>query len=375
MTPYVVIMAGGSGERFWPWSRKQHPKQLLRLTSPSLTMLDEAIQRIAPLVPAERILVITSEVLREAIIAGVPALPPANVIAEPAKRNTAPCLALAAAVIDAREFGKGANGATMAVLTADHFIGDVDAFRENVTTALAAAEHDAVLVTLGIRPTRPETGYGYIEVAAHSTLDAGRPMKVMSFREKPERDVALDYVVSGRYLWNSGMFFWSTESLNAAMMKSLPVVGTAHHTMRDAILAGNFHTAATSQGITESVRSTFESLPDVSIDYGVMEQAENVVVVPATFPWDDVGSWDAMDRLREQDESMNVIQGDVYTIDTSSSIIVNTRDDGHVVTTLGMENVVVVSTQDATMICSKDRAQDVKKLVTLLRESGREDVI
>lgn len=338
-------------------------------------MLDEAIQRIAPLVPAERILVITSEVLREAIIAGVPALPPANVIAEPAKRNTAPCLALAAAVIDAREFGKGANGATMAVLTADHFIGDVDAFRENVTTALAAAEHDAVLVTLGIRPTRPETGYGYIEVAAHSALEAGRPMKVMSFREKPERDVALDYVVSGRYLWNSGMFFWSTESLNAAMMKSLPVVGTAHHTMRDAILAGNFHTAATSQGITESVRSTFESLPDVSIDYGVMEQAENVVVVPATFPWDDVGSWDAMDRLREQDESMNVIQGDVYTIDTSSSIIVNTRDDGHVVTTLGMENVVVVSTQDATMICSKDRAQDVKKLVTLLRESGREDVI
>jgi len=375
MTPYVVIMAGGSGERFWPWSRKQHPKQLLRLTSPTLTMLDEAIQRIAPLVPAERILIITSEVLRDAIIAGVPALPPANVIAEPAKRNTAPCLALAAAVIDAREMGKGANGATMAVLTADHFIGDVNAFRENVKTALEAAERDAVLVTLGIRPTRPETGYGYIEVATEESLQAGRPTKVMSFREKPERSVALDYVVSGRYLWNSGMFFWSTESLHTAMMKSLPVVGVAHHTMRDSIVAGNFHTAASSHGITEVVRSTFETLPDVSIDYGVMEQADHVVVVPATFPWDDVGSWDAMDRLRERDASMNVLQGDVYTFDTSSSIVVNTRDDGHVVTTLGVENVVVVVTSDATMICSKERSQDVKKLVTILRDSGRTDVI
>lgn len=338
-------------------------------------MLDEAIQRIAPLVPAERILIITSEVLRDAIIAGVPALPAANVIAEPAKRNTAPCLALAAAVLDARELGKGANGATMAVLTADHFIGDVAAFRENVKTALEAAEQDSVLVTLGIRPTRPETGYGYIEVATEDSLQAGRPTKVMSFREKPERDVALDYIVSGRYLWNSGMFFWSTESLHAAMNTSLPAVGAAINTMRDSIVAGNFHAASSSLGITESVRTVFESLPDVSIDYGVMEQANNVVVVPATFPWDDVGSWDAMDRLREQDTSMNVLQGDVYTIDTSSSIVVNTRDDGHVVTTLGVENVVVVSTHDATMVCRKDRAQDVKKLVNVLRESGRDDVI
>lgn len=375
MTPYVVIMAGGSGERFWPWSRKQHPKQLLRLTSTTLTMLDEAIQRIAPLVPAERILIITSEVLRDAIIAGVPSLPAANVIAEPAKRNTAPCLALAAAVIDAREVGQGAKGATMAVLTADHFIGDVAAFRENVKTALEAAERDAVLVTLGIRPTRPETGYGYIEVAATGTPTAGRPMKVLSFREKPERVVALEYLASGRYLWNSGMFFWSTKSLHSAMMTSIPVVGSAMKTMCDTIVTASYHTEPSSERITESVRSVFESLPDVSIDYGVMEQANNVVVVPATFPWDDVGSWDALDRLRERDDSTNVVQGDVFTIDTGSSILVNTRSDGHVLTTLGVDDVVVVATQDATMICRKDRAQDVKKLVTLLRESGREDVI
>lgn len=362
---YVVIMAGGSGERFWPLSRMQRPKQLLSLTSPKYTMLEEAIARIEPLVPIENILIITSELLRQPIIDAMPDLPAANVIAEPAKRNTASCLALACAVIDART-PDSAN--VMAVLTADHFIGDADAFRHDVNEALDYAERHDALVTMGIPPTRPETGYGYIQIDrqhAHPASPEAPVSKVLLFKEKPDFATATSYVLSGDYLWNSGMFFWRVGTLADAMKQHLPAVGSAIEPMTKAI----------AMQATDELSTIFGALPDISIDHGVMEHAGNVYVIPASFPWDDVGSWDALDRMRGCDSENNVTQGDVVALDTKNSIVVNAHDGRHVVTALGLDDLVIVVTNEATMICHKSRAQDVKKVVATLRSGGASDVL
>ena len=363
MNTYAVIMAGGAGERFWPLSRMHKPKQLLRLTSTSQTMIEEAIERIAPLVPKERVLIITSEVLRDAIAQALPSLPPENIIAEPAKRNTAPCLALAAAVIRQRD-----SDALMAVLAADHFIGDADAFRADVAKALAYAESNDALVTMGIPPTRPETGYGYIQILRETrNEDKHAVHRVEQFREKPSQELAREFLASGNYLWNSGMFFWRVSMLEAAMKLTLPDVGNAIGVLAPDALA-------TTADITRA-RAVFASLPDISIDFGVMERAKNVAVVPASFPWDDVGSWDSLDRMQKHDSFDNVVQGNVEMIDTAGSIICNANARPHIVATLGLDDIVVVATDDATLVCSKDRAQDVKAIVTALRGKGLTDVL
>ena len=352
-------MAGGAGERFWPLSRMRKPKQLLRLTSTSQTMVEEAIERITPLVPRDRILIITSEVLREPIMQAVPSLPSENIIAEPAKRNTAPCLALAAAIIRQRE--KAAHpdqdgDALMAVLAADHFIGDADAFRADVTKALDYAEANDALVTMGILPTRPETGYGYIQILRDTRNEDRHAIhRVEQFREKPSQELAREFLASGNYLWNSGMFFWRVSSLESAMKLSLPDVGNAIALLPD--------------------KPIFTSLPDISIDFGVMERAKNVAVVPASFPWDDVGSWDSLDRMQSHDAFDNIVQGNVEMIDTAGSIVCNANTRPHIIATLGLDDIVVVSTDDATLVCSKDRAQDVKQIVTALRRKGHTDAL
>lgn len=371
---YAVIMAGGSGERFWPLSRKRKPKQLLPLGAGGRTMLEEALDRIAPIVASDHVLIVTSETLRQPIIDALPQLPQRNVIAEPFKRNTAPCLALAAAEIIARE---GHGRALMAVLTADHFIGDAEAFRNNIVTALAFAEREHALVTLGIRPTRPETGYGYIELAPATTVHSDAVREVVAFREKPNVETAIEYVHGGRHLWNSGMFFWRVEVFENDLRACLPEVGNAIQTLADELrtigdIAASQHTMEAS---SKHVAQTFESLPDVSIDYGLLEQAKRVAVVPATFAWDDVGSWDALLRVPGLATDDMAIVGNVIQVDTAHSVIVNAHADPHVLAVLGLENVVVVSTPDATLVCSKERTQDVKRIVNMLKSDGREDVL
>lgn len=360
MTSYAVIMAGGSGERFWPYSRIQRPKQLLRLADEHRTMLQQAVDRIAPLIPADRVLVITSHVLQQPIRQALPNVPAANIIAEPAKRNTAPCLALAAAHIAARE---GGTDATMAVLTADHFIGNEEAFLANVSTALLAAQQHQALVTLGIRPVRPESGYGYIECGAATGLDS--VLRVTSFKEKPNLATAEHYVQHGGFLWNSGMFFWTVRDLQQAMVRHLPAVGQHIDAMATAITGGNDHV----------VNELFAAMPDVSIDYGVMEPATNVEVVPALFAWDDIGSWDALLRLHPRDVNGNVVIGAAMLVDCHDSIVVNVSERQHVATAVGLYNAVLVVTDDASMVCPKDRAQDVKTIVQALRAAGRTDVL
>lgn len=370
MRRFAVIMAGGSGERFWPASRRARPKQLLRLTDPARSMLEEAIDRIEPLIPRENVLIATSELLQGPIREGIPSLPPENVIGEPAKRNTAACLALAAAHLEQR-FGNPRE-LSMAVLTADHQIGAPDEFRSTVAAALEfATEHDA-LVTIGVHPTRPDTGYGYIEVEEAVSDEELRPgarpaiRPVLHFREKPDLATARTWAASGRHLWNAGMFFWNVGTFLDGLEAAMPDLRRATANMVESLGRG--------EPGREGLASVFGALEDISIDYGLMERATNVHVIPATFPWDDVGSWDSLTRTREPDANGNVTTGDPVIHDSRGCVIYDETGDDTAVAVVGLTDVIVATTPDGILVCAKDRAQDVKKAVAELRRRGREDV-
>lgn len=348
-----MIMAGGSGERFWPFSRRKKPKQLLKLTSPDKTMIEEAIERIAPLIPLKDIFIITSELLQPIIREALPEIPPENIIAEPAKRNTAPCIALAAAVIVEKYAAEGIapNAISMSVLTADHLILDAIKFHQTVAIALNHAEQTGDLVTIGIKPTRAETGYGYIEVGSQF-LDAILPVK--SFREKPDAKSAEEFVLSQKFLWNSGMFFWRLDALIDNLCEFLPEVGGKIADLRSVLNSPS------------EFLEIFAAMPDISIDYGLMERARKVSVVPAAFEWDDVGSWDGLERSFLADSLGNITFGSTASVDSTNCILVG--DDSIAVTAIGVENLVIVATPDGVLVCQKDKAQDVKKIVQILRE-------
>ncbi len=364
MQRYAVIMAGGSGERFWPASRRARPKQLLRLTDPDHTMLGEAIARIAPLIPQSHVLIATNEILTEPIRKALPQMPHENVIAEPAKRNTAACLALAAAHLRVRH---GDTPVAMAVLTADHKITDVERFRQTVDAALSFAEQSTTLVTIGVRPTRPETGYGYIEIDTKLANAEGPPSTadirpVACFREKPDFATAREFATSGRHLWNSGMFFWRSDAFDAGLANHMPALAAAVPILVEAIKAGD----------PATLQRAFEALEDVSIDVGLLERAANVHVIPASFGWDDVGAWDALSRTRECDASGNVATGEPVLIDAQNCIVYNEAGaDRMAVAVIGVNDLVVATTPDAVLVCARDRVQDVRRAVAELRRTGR----
>ncbi len=351
-------MAGGSGERFWPLSRKNHPKQLLKLLDPEKTLLDEAIDRIARVIAPEDIFIITGEHLLAPIRNAIKNVPPENIIAEPAKRNTAPCLALGAAVLLAK-YGLPADEIAMAVLTADQLISPDDKFEETVRGILSFVGSNPALATIGIVPSRPETGYGYIEAARgfskSSTLEI-EPAK--AFHEKPSLEKAKSYIDSGNYLWNSGMFFWRLDAFIDRMAEHAPAIGSKIREMAagyDRVVNQPLDTA------NPAISSIFEAFPDISIDYSLMEKAENVVVARALFDWDDVGSWDALDRVKARDGNGNVCEGNAVTIDSSGNIIIN-NDGGKVVGLIGVDGLAVITTDDAVLVCPKDRVQEIKKI-------------
>lgn len=371
----AVIMAGGSGERFWPLSRRKQPKQLLCLTSDDKTMIEETLERIAPLVSYSDMFIITSEALLAPMREMLSAIPPENIVAEPLKRNTAPCIALAAAFIAERyaEDGLQPCDISMAVLAADHYISSKELFCTTAEAAFTCAETTAQLVTLGIPPSRPETGYGYIETAqAESTPLAAE--KVVSFREKPSREKAEEFVASGNFLWNSGMFFWRVDVVAEGLCQHLPDVGSTIDALRTAL---RNRTHSTPSGTPQGTREIFAPMPDISIDYGLMERADNVAVVRALFPWDDVGSWDALPRVFPADEQGNITLGDSVVLDSTNCVVVN-RCSGNstAVAVVGMENVVVVATPNGILVCPVERAQDVKKVVqTLQKQEGGEQFL
>lgn len=363
----VIIMAGGSGERFWPLSRKTRPKQLLALESDK-TMLEQAIERIIPIIPAEDIFIITGEHLLEEIRKVLPQLPPENVIGEPFKRNTAPCLALGASFL-ASKYGDRykPDEISIAVLTADQSIRPNEGFVRTIEAALDYVEQNKVIGTIGIVPNRPETGYGYIEVdtSFFGDMTQAEIKPVVRFHEKPNKKKAEEYLKQGNYLWNSGMFFWRLDVFEEQMRKHLPEVG-AHIDEMTSVAKRKTETAYNSA--FDFVADIFEKFPDISIDFGLMEKADNVVVAKALFDWDDIGSWDALDRFRDKNNDGNIIDGESVLLDVKNSTIINQSTNNNIIVSgIGFENFVVVVTDDGVLVCPKDRVQDVKKSVEQIR--------
>lgn len=350
---FAVIMAGGSGERFWPLSRKARPKQLLRLTDPDKSMLQEAADRISPLVGEGRVIVATATHLAETI--GADGLvDPSMVIAEPDKRNTLGCLTWVTASLMAKH-GADSHALGLAILTADHLITPEEIFRSDVALALKTAEETGGLVTIGIPPRRPETGYGYIEVRGGTD---GPTMQVASFREKPDFATARSFVDSGNFYWNSGMFFWTV----GGFMDQLQIAHPEAHALTEQMAA------ALANGDVASAEARFRDLPNLSIDYALMEKATLVSMVPARFAWDDVGAFDALIRTLPEDEFGNVSIGHVVAVDTHGCVLYNDSPD-RVLSVVGMRDHILVQTQDAVLVAPLSDAQRVKEIVTRLKET------
>ncbi|MHC4957417.1 MAG: mannose-1-phosphate guanylyltransferase [Planctomycetota bacterium] len=351
MATHVVILAGGAGTRFWPSGRRARPKQLLKISGPR-SLLAETLARCEPLAAPTETWIVTADLQLEGVRREAPDLPDAQLIAEPSMRNTAAAIGLAAVRIRARD-----PEGVMVVMPADHAIEPPDVFVSTFRAAVARAASEDVLITVGIRPTGPATGYGYIEGGdAVAEVEGHTVHRVRSFKEKPDAATAAAFLATGNYFWNSGMFVWRAETLLRAMREHLP----GHAEVLEDI--------ATSEGLSPDSYARFENIP---IDVGVMERADNVEVFPATFLWDDVGSWLALDRLHERDDNGNTVLADHVGIDTENCIVVG--KDGHIVATLGVSDLIVVHTKDATMVCRKDRAEDVREIAKRLKQLGLED--
>ena len=352
MKTYGVILAGGGGTRFWPLSRKELPKQLLNLTGKDL-MVNETIDRLAGNVAKEDILVVTNctqtELMLEATAGRVS---PDHVLSEPAARNTAACIGYAAMEI-LRKYGDG----VMCVLPSDHYIKKTDVYKKVVADALRTAAETDALVTLGIQPTYPSTGYGYI--CHEEEKAAGGFWAVRSFVEKPNLEKAKEYILSGEYLWNSGMFFWKASVIMRYFEELLPEIYACLQK-----IGGAMGTEEEAKVIQE----VYPQIPKISIDYGIMERAGKVLVLEGDFGWSDVGSWDALEALYEKDEYGNITYGEQVHIDTHDCII---YAKNKLVTTIGLDNVIVVETEDAVLVCDKNRAQEVKKIVEALQDCNK----
>jgi mannose-1-phosphate guanylyltransferase len=347
---YAVIMAGGSGTRFWPLSRAARPKQLLPLGG-EVSLLRATRDRIANLVSPAQTLVVTSEALAPAIRAELPELPAENVLAEPVGRNTAPCVGWAASVVARHD-----PEAVLAVLPADHYIGEPAAFERVMRRAIEAAR-EGDMVTIGIRPTRPETGYGYVELGEELAPGVTRARR---FVEKPDELRARQFLTAGRFLWNSGMFFFRADELLSMVRTHLPGLGDALRQYDDAATRGE------EQAL---VSRTYAELPDISIDHGVMEKAGRVAVVPGDFGWSDVGSWTSAWELAARDDNDNALFGEVVTVDTRGSYV--RAPAGKTVAVVGLDDIVVVDTPDALLVMPRSRAQDVRAVVNALKAQKR----
>lgn len=346
-----VIMAGGKGERFWPKSRTNLPKQFLNISG-NKSMIQQTVERLESLIDITQIFIVTNELYAELIRGQIPHLPVENIIIEPIGRNTAPCIGLASLIIE-EKFPES----TMIVLPSDHIIENEDGFIKILKAAIEVAQNDDNLVTLGISPTYAETGYGYIESTKElQVVDDLEVFKVNRFVEKPDADTAEAYLKSGNFYWNSGIFIWKVSTIRYYIKEFMPEVHDILETMKQGFHLTTRH---------ETIRSEFAKMPDQSIDYGIMEKAEHIYVIPCKLGWDDVGSWTALDRINERDDDGNVIRGNILNIDTKRCIIES--NNGKLIATLGIEDLIVVDTDDVTLICTKDKAQEVKLLLKELR--------
>ena len=363
-----AIMAGGSGERFWPLSRRLHPKQLLKLNDPERNLIEETVDRISPLIPPDHIYVVTGRHLQEPIRRGTSGIPDENILAEPCKRNTAGCLTYFAAQMMAR-FEADFENVTAAVLTADHRIPDVERFRETAQAAMHFVDREKALGVIGVMPTRAETGYGYIEIPEGAEPLQGQEnieiYPVASFHEKPDMQTAAEMIGTGRFLWNGGMFFFQLGVFLEELEQASPPHAAAVRDMAQALRQGN----------EKRVEQIFESLENISIDYALMEKASRVIVIRADFAWDDIGAWNALERSHEKDEQGNVAIGDPILIQTKNSIVYNEPgEEKMAVAVVGVEDLAIIVAGDAVLVIPKDHAQDVRKAVAALKERNSQQL-
>lgn len=352
----ILIMAGGKGERFWPKSREKMPKQLLNLSGHG-AMIQETVWRIKDLVSYEQIYIVTTPVYAPMILQQLPEIPTANIIVEPDGRNTAPCIGLASMIIESRD----PQGVTV-VLPSDHAIQNEGEFCRILRLAAETAEKTEGIVTLGIAPNRPETGYGYIKQAeAHPTCKGA--YRVQRFTEKPNLELAEEFLRQGKYLWNSGMFVWKTQTILGLIKEFMPEMHQGLESIRAALGTEAYDAVC---------REEYGRFERISIDYGIMERAPFVYVIPSDIGWDDVGSWSAMARLHPADEKGNVATGKTIILDSRDNIIYN---PGKMVAVLGIEGLVVVEAEDCILVAPKARDQEIREIINELKRRGWHDYL
>jgi mannose-1-phosphate guanylyltransferase len=344
---FIVIMAGGRGERFWPQSRLKRPKHLLPIVGDA-PMLTQTIRRLEGLVSVDRIFVITNAEQRDAVLETCPGLQPDRVIGEPVGRDTAAAVGLAAILV-----AQEGEDASFALLPADHVIEDSAGFQSTLETAFEAAEAEDQLVTVGIKPTFPSTGYGYLEQGQSMGEYSGRTVSGVSrFVEKPNREKAQQYIDAGNYFWNAGMFVWRPRVILDEIERLTPMLA-------DGLNQLDQKWKETSD-LKIAMSIVYPNLEKISIDFAVMEKAQRVAMVESSFDWDDVGEWPAIERHYPQDENGNVFKGEGLALNSSGNLTFS--ESGHCITLLGVKDLIVVQSGDATMVCHKDKAQEVKAL-------------
>jgi len=348
-------MAGGKGERFWPQSRLRRPKHLLPIVGDK-PMLTQTVERLGQIVPPERVLIITNKEQREAVLEVCPMLPAGNVVAEPVGRDTAAAVGLATLLVK----GLCSDGC-FAMLPADAVIHDCMGFQSVLNSAFEAAEAEDALVTVGIKAAYPATGYGYIHRGGVIGEAAGRPVyEVRQFREKPDLETAKGYIESGQYYWNAGMFIWRVPVISREFEQHTPGLWQALCNIEKEIRSGG--------SLDAILAAQYPLLEKISVDFAIMEKAARVRVIESAFDWDDVGEWPAIERHFPKDKNGNVIQGSVLAHGCNGNIVIS--DSEHTIAMIGMDDVIVVRTADATLICPKSRAQEIKVLVKSLADQS-----
>jgi len=355
MEIYAVIMAGGVGSRFWPRSKERKPKQLISIFGEN-TMIQDTVKRLEGLVDSKNIFIITNKVQKPRVIIQLPQLPLENIIDEPFGKNTAACIGLATVIIKAKN-----REAVIVTLPSDHLIKDEEEFRNCIVNAAKFANESDGLVTIGIKPNRPETGYGYIQFDEKEV--SSNIHKVINFAEKPNLETAKSFINSGDFLWNAGIFIWRVDAILEAIKTFLPDLSDGLREIEETIGTPNFN---------KKLVSVYGELKSISIDYGVMEKAQNVYLTKADFYWNDVGNWEAVYEVSKKDKTGNTLVGDVYTEKTFDSYIYSTKK---FVAAIGVEDLIVIDTEEALLICKRDHAQEVRQIVEHLKMNNRSELI